>query len=116
VEATLARYARCEIASVQAAGGRDHEEGGVDWRSVADDADGVLVVAEAWEAPDRGVLRLMRELRAALDRRLPVRVLLLDTSEGTLRPPPREQVQLWREGLGRLEDPYLGVEPFREAR
>jgi hypothetical protein len=117
VRSAVARHARCEVAAVQPAGGRDYEEGGVDWTTLAAGVDGFLVVAEAWEAPDRGAMRLLRQLRVALGTRRPLRVLLVNhgAAGGGWSPPPRDQVELWRQGLARLEDPYLAVEPLEAS-
>jgi hypothetical protein len=115
VRTAVARHARCQVASVQPAGGRDYQEGGVDWGTIAAGVDGFLVVAEGWEAPDRGALRLLRQLRAVLGARRPLRVLLVNQAGGGWSPPPPDQVELWRHGLARLEDPYLAVEPLQEA-
>jgi hypothetical protein len=34
---------------------------------------------------------------------------------GRITPAPNDDVQLWREGLARLADPYVAVESLREA-
>jgi Protein of unknown function (DUF2868) len=106
----ITRRAGCEVSAVHLAGGRDHEEGAAAWDRIAAGADPVVVLAEAWEAPDKGALRLLRALRAALGPRRRVLVLLTRTGgEGVAGPEARE-VALWREGLARLEDPWLAVE------
>jgi len=40
---------------------------------------------------------------------------LVDEADGGVRPAPDAQLRLWREVLGRLEDPYLAVEPLGGA-
>jgi hypothetical protein len=112
LEALVARQTRCAVARVQAAGGRDYEEGGLDWGRLADGADRVVVIAEGFEAPDRATLRLLRALRAAAGPRRHVLVLLVGASDGALRPPAPEEVRLWEEGVAPLADPYLMVEPL----
>lgn len=73
----------------------------------------VLVVAEAWEAPDKAIRRFLRDLRAAVGARRPLVVGLVGEADGVAWPPPApENVRLWREHLAALEDPYLGVEPL----
>jgi uncharacterized protein DUF2868 len=115
LDALVARKARCAVARVQAAGGRDYEEGGVEWARVVDGAERVVVVAEAFEAPDRATLRLLREVRAAAGARRHVLVLLVGASPGGLAAPAAEDVRLWQEGLAPLADPYLEVEPAAGA-
>ena len=44
-----------------------------------------------------------------------VLVLVVDVGEGHVGPAADASVRNWREGLGRLEDPYLAVEPLRET-
>jgi hypothetical protein len=90
------------------AGGREHEEGAADWAHLAAGADSVAVLADAWEAPDRGAMRLVSALRAALGPRVPVLVLLAGDGAG------EEEVRIWRDGLARLEDPWVGVEALEE--
>lgn len=107
----VARKAGCEVAAVRAAGGRDHEEGAAAWSELAGGAGPVVVLAEAWEAPDKGALRLLRALRGAVGPGRRLLVLLAETDGGAPRAPEAGEVRLWREGLARLEDPWLAVEP-----
>jgi hypothetical protein len=113
LSAAVARQASCAVAGLHAAGGRDYEEGALPWSRIAAGAERVVVVAEAWEAPDKAALRLLRQLRDALGPRRHVTVLLVDASGEALRAPPPSEVRLWEEGIARLEDPYLAVEPLR---
>lgn len=114
LEAAVGRQTGCAVTAVHAAGGLDFdrdEAGG--WASRLDGADRVAVVAEGWEAPDRSVLRLLRELRAAAGAGRRLAVLLAEVADdGAVRAPPEAQVRLWREALARLEDPGLAVEPL----
>ncbi len=114
VRAAIARHVRSEIASVHAAGGRD-DPGPASWAAAVDAAEPVVVVAEGFEAPDRAAVRLVRELRDALGPRRHLLVLVVDVGEGRVGPPADASVRTWREGLARLEDPHLAVEPLREA-
>ncbi|MGZ6123936.1 MAG: DUF2868 domain-containing protein [Myxococcales bacterium] len=66
LEAAIARQTRWALSAVHSAGGRDYEEGAVDWTRLADGSDPLVLVAEGWEAPDKAVLRLVAELRRAL--------------------------------------------------
>ncbi|HET8540717.1 MAG TPA: DUF2868 domain-containing protein [Anaeromyxobacter sp.] len=97
------------VAAVRAAGGGGHEE---DWAAWADGADPVVVVAEAFEPPDRGVRRLLEDLRGALGPRRSVLVLLVGDAPGPGTPRP-EDVRVWRDAVEALEDPFVGVEPLR---
>jgi hypothetical protein len=111
----IARRAGCPVTAVHLAGGRDHEEGSAAWDRIADGADPIVVVAEAWEAPDKGALRLLRSLRAALGPGRRVLVLLARTGAEGHRGPAAQDVALWRESLARLEDPWLAVEGIGPA-
>ena len=116
LESAVARHTRCGALTVQVAGGRDYDERRVDWAQVTGGADAVIVVAEGWEPPDRSVLRLVRSLRTAAGATRHVRVLLVGSADGArVTPAASEDVRLWREGLARLADPYVAVEPLREA-
>jgi len=112
IEAAVRGETGCEVTAVHAAGGLDFDEGAGGWEPRLGGADLVVVVAEGWEAPDRSVLRLLRELRSAAGPRLHLRVLLVDAVDDGPRPPPAAQVRVWRDALGRLEDPHLAVDPL----
>jgi hypothetical protein len=114
LEAAVSRALGRPIASERRAGGRDHEEAGADWAALGAGADPVVVVAEAFEPPDRATRRFLGALRRGLGPRRLVLVLLVGAAGGPAAPRD-EDVRVWRDGLAALEDPYLGVEPLREA-
>jgi hypothetical protein len=110
--AAAARQLGGILAGVHRAGGRGHEEGEAGFaRLAAGGADAMAVVAESWEAPDGGTLRLLRSLRAELGPGRHLRVLL----RGEAGAPRPEELRVWRDEMLRLEDPWLGVEPLREG-
>jgi hypothetical protein len=109
----VARQTRCSVAGTHAAGGRDYEDGTLDWRPLADGSDAAVIVAEGWEAPDKAVLRLLTDLRRALGPRRPILVLLGHIREEGIGPSPASELRIWQEALAPLEDPWLGVEPLR---
>ncbi|HSN91365.1 MAG TPA: DUF2868 domain-containing protein [Anaeromyxobacteraceae bacterium] len=110
--AAVARQVGAAPAEVLRAGGVGHEEGEAGLgRIAAGGADAVAVLAEAWEAPDGGALRLLRSLRGGLGPGRRVLVLL----RGEAGAPRPEELRVWREELARLEDPWLAVEPLREG-
>lgn len=113
VTSAVAAQAGCSVATVQPAGGRDYDEGGVDWARVASGADSVVVVAESFEAPDRATARFLRSLRTALGPRRHVLVLLAGAAGESVTSASPQAVRLWREGLSALEDPWLSVEALR---
>ena len=115
LEAAVARQARCAVAGVHAAGGRDHPEGAADWSLLVDGADPVVMVAEGWEAPDKAALRLLRELRQVLGASRHLLVILVEVGHPAPRPPTAAELRVWQEGLATLGDPYLAVEPLREG-
>jgi hypothetical protein len=102
------------VTSFHSAGGRDHPEGTARWSHLATDGATVAVLAESWEAPDKGALRLLCELRQALGPRRRLVVLLGEMGEQRIAPPAPGDLRNWREGLARLEDPWLAVEPIGE--
>jgi hypothetical protein len=114
LEAAVSRALGRPVARIGRAGGRDHEEAGADWRALAGGAD-LVVVAEGYEPPDRAVRRLLADLRRAAGARAPLTVLLVSPAGTGPAPPRAEEVRVWRDGLAPLEDPYLAVEPLREA-
>lgn len=71
----------------------------------------VVLVAEAWEAPDKGTRRFLAEVRAALGAQLVIHVLLIGAAEDEApAAPTSDDLALWRDRLSLLADPYLGVE------
>lgn len=115
LEAALARALGCPVLRTRAAGGAEPAGDGADWAALGAGVDTVAVVAEAFEAPDRGIRRLLSDLRAALGPRRLLLVVLVGASAGSPAPPRDADVAIWRDGLAALEDPYLSVEPLREA-
>jgi hypothetical protein len=115
LEAAVARQTRWTVAGMQPAGGRDYEEGRIDWSKLANGSDPVVVVAEGWEAPDKAVLRLMRDLRQALGERRHLVVLLARIDATGVHPALASDVRIWEQVLAPLEDPYLAVQPLQGA-
>jgi hypothetical protein len=70
------------------------------------DVGAVVVLAEAWEAPDKALLRFVRGARAAVGPERPV-VVALVSADG---PVSDGEAQLWREGLAALGDPWIALE------
>jgi hypothetical protein len=114
LEAAVSRALARPVGRVVGAGGRDHEEGALDWAALAAGTD-VALVAEAFEPPDRAARRLLARLREALGPRRHLAVLLVGEGEGGRARPRDEDVRVWRDGLAPLEDPYLAVEPLGVA-
>ena len=114
VASAIASSLGLEVVSTLQAGGRDVARDQAACRSLAGGGDRVLVLAEGWEAPDRGVRVFLSDLRAALGPRRPVLVLLVDEASGGdgWAPARPTDVALWRDRLALLEDNYLGVEPL----
>lgn len=110
VEARL----RWPVRRVLSAGGADYgeEQATIVALGAAGGAEAVLVVAEPFEAPDRAFLRFLRATRQAVGPRRPIVVALAGAAAG---PAGGDVVQLWREGLAALGDPYLDLEPLEAA-
>lgn len=116
LETAVARQTGAPIAALQRAGGRDYEEGQLDWTRLADGADPVVVVAEAWEAPDKALYRLLRDLRKSLGPGRHLIVLLAGIASATVPGAPQLEVRIWEESIASIGDPYVGVEPLRVTR
>jgi hypothetical protein len=116
LEAAVSRALGRPVLRSRSAGGRDHEEvGPADVEALGAGADPVVVVAEAFEPPDRAARRFLAALRRGLGQRRLVLVLLVGAASGGPGPPSDADVRVWRDGLAPLEDPFLAVEPLREA-
>ncbi|MEL7367436.1 MAG: DUF2868 domain-containing protein [Myxococcota bacterium] len=105
---------RIEVATE--AGGADFDEDEASQRTAAEVSGPVVVVAEAFEAPDKGIRRYLRGLRQAVGIDRPIYVALV--GEGTadlLAPPVADDVALWKDRMTLLEDPYLGVQAVENA-
>ncbi|MCB9528957.1 MAG: DUF2868 domain-containing protein [Myxococcales bacterium] len=80
----------------------------------ADDAR-VLVLAEAFEAPDKAIRRFLRALRDALGPDRPIIVgLVHEATPDGYRPVDPDTLRLWRQHLAANEDPWLGVEALEQ--
>jgi len=100
-----------EPGEVARAGGMDFAADDALLARLSEQPMAVVLVAEAWEAPDKGTRRFLAEIRAALGPELVIHVLLIGESEAERpRPPTSEDLTLWRDRLSLLADPYLGVE------
>jgi len=76
----------------------------------------VVVGAEAWEPPSKGLIRFLEALRAEIGTSRAIVVALLGQGEGgAVAGPTAEDRNLWRERLGALGDPYLRVDGGTEA-
>jgi len=115
IEAAVARQTHCTVTGIHTAGGRDYEEGTVDWARRVDGAPSVVVLAEGWEAPDKATFRLLRELRRQLGPRRLITVLLAQVGSAGLGPSLASEVRIWEDSLAALEDPYLAVEALQET-
>lgn len=103
---------------------RTVQAGGVDFasdRSLAEELaqaeERILVLAEGWEAPDKSIRRFLGDLRQATGPRRKLTVALVEEAgPSDWRPASSHDVEIWRDRLTLLEDPYLGVEPLEAAR
>ena len=76
----------------------------------------VVVGAEAWEPPSKGLIRFLETLRAEIGTSRAIVVALLGQGEGGAAVgPSAEDRNVWRERLGALGDPYLRVDGGAEA-
>lgn len=70
----------------------------------------LVVVAEAWEPPDKAVRRFLKALRAAAGPRTKLAVVLLGAASAQPNAEVARDLQTWSAQLAALEDPYLSVE------
>lgn len=76
----------------------------------------VVVLAESWEPPDKGLRRWLTSLRGAVGDVRPIWVLLFGGRSGdTLQPAHGRDLAIWRDRLELVEDPWLGVESVEAA-
>lgn len=78
------------------------------------EGDGVLVLCEAFEPPDRGLRTTLEKLRAVLGarRRLVVGMVERVREDGALAPASQGTIALWTRTLDALGDPYLKLAPL----
>lgn len=100
-----------EPGEVARAGGMDFAADGALLAGLSKQPGPVVLIAEAWEAPDKGTRRFLAQVRESLGPQLVIHVLLIGEADttGPGRPAPGD-LELWRDRLGLLGDPYLGVE------
>ena len=98
------------------AGGLDVAEDETSRAEAAALEDPVVLVAEAWEAPDKGLRRYLTALRSAVGADRPIYVALVgEAGQSGFEAADPEDIAIWRDRLALLEDPYLGVEPLEAA-
>lgn len=78
------------------------------------DGDGVVLLCEAFEPPDRGLRSALAKLREVVGEKRRLVVMMVDRVEasGRFAPASRETIVLWRRTLDALADPYLGLAPL----
>jgi hypothetical protein len=102
-EALVKRRTGCSSAAVDAAADAN-----------ADSDSAIVIVAEAWEPPTRALGRRVAELRAGIDTRTPIVVLLIGSEAGdSSRGADEADAAVWRRHLAGLGDPYLYVDDGR---
>jgi len=93
---------------IDADGAREVDLGAAAPESLGDPV--VVVVAEAWEPPDKGIRNWIRRLRSRVGPSIPIRVVLVgEGANERLAPAAADDLAVWRDRLELLEDPHLGV-------
>lgn len=116
VERTIRTTFGLRVDGAVDAGGVDLAADSASQRAAADATGPVVVLAEAWEAPDKGVRRFLTGLRASVGRTRPIFVALVgEGDDAMLAPPEPSDVAVWKDRLTLLEDPYLGVQPVDQS-
>lgn len=107
----LGRHLGLSVGAVHRAGGVDAASELALCRTLAAKGAPVVLVAEAWEAPDKSLRQLLARLRAELGARVTLRVVLIgEASAHGFREPASSDVAVYRDRLTLLEDPYLSIE------
>jgi len=101
-----------EVAAVHGAGGLDYAADQSVCQELARAAHRVLLLAEGFEAPDKSVRTFLRNLRSAVGPGQTILVSLIQGASGAPAPASQDDVQIWRDRLRLLDDPYLAVEPL----
>lgn len=116
IASRLAATLGWRVASEHDAGGSDYTDTQLFLDTLArDTAEGapprpVVLLAEAWEAPDKATRRFLAAVREAAGPTTPVVVALgRGTQDGWVSAAP-DEVRTWRNTLAANRDPYLGVE------
>lgn len=113
IERALSGAFGWQVRDVLDAGGTNEEE----LDRVSDGApDVVVVVAEGWEPPDKGIRRWLGTLRERLGAGRPIWVVLVGgRTESALEPATTGDFDVWRDRLELLEDAHLGVTNLEAA-
>lgn len=98
------------VLAIEKAGGFDYDRDRSTIAGLAARRGRLLLLAEGFEAPDKSVRRFLADLRAAVGPRRTILVGLVEIEGDGLRPSPQQDIDLWRDRLQLLNDPYLAVE------
>jgi hypothetical protein len=105
-----------QVVSVHQAGGLDVQGDAALCKALGARSESVTLVAEAWEAPDKGLRSLLAALRLASGPRRTLRVALIgEASAHGFKAPAADDVRVYRDRLTLLDDPYLIVESLPAA-
>lgn len=72
----------------------------------------LILLAEAFEPPDKALARFLLAARAATSPTTDIRVLLTSVTDSGPGTPRSSDVALWNDFVRRLGDPYIRVEPL----
>ena len=75
---------------------------------------GILLLQEAWQPPLKETELFLRELRQLAGERTPLTIFLIGkpSAQTVLTPVDPEQLQIWRQKMQALGDPWLEVQPL----
>jgi hypothetical protein len=75
---------------------------------------GILLLQEAWQPPLKETELFLRELRQLAGERTPLTIFLIGkpSAQTVLTPVAPEQLQIWRQKMQALGDPWLEVQPL----
>jgi hypothetical protein len=107
----LAEHLGLQVSELHRAGGLDVQEDARLCAALGQASASVIVVAEAWEAPDKSLRQLLSALRRSLGTQRALRVVLIGEARADgFAAPSEEDVRVYRDRLTLLQDPYLLVE------
>ena len=77
--------------------------------------DPVVILAESWEAPAKNLERFLSTIRGSLGAERMIVVLLVGGDEGARKSPTGLDMEMWRNRLDAIADPYLRLEAWKAS-
>ena len=113
----LATELGARVSMFHHAGGKDYreDEANLERLGSAEEIERLIVIAEAFDEPDRAMRRFIAACRDNLESSVPIIVAVLGEVVGDqVHAPTPSDLTRWRRMLGTVADPYLDVQPLGE--